>query len=117
MVEQRPIRRAIHLEFAFDRLLAAKLEQAYDILVPGRVRVVGSAKVTGAGDEDGSNLRSCIVGQTMNTIASQTAALVAFARAQQFEVPKEWVFEDDGYSGANLIRPGLSGCAILLPRD
>jgi site-specific DNA recombinase len=42
-----------------------------------------------------------------NTIASQTAALVAFARAQQFEVPKEWVFEDDGYGGANLIRPGL----------
>ncbi|SIO41690.1 Site-specific DNA recombinase [Bradyrhizobium erythrophlei] len=42
-----------------------------------------------------------------NTIASQTAALVAFARAEQFEVPKEWVFEDDGYSGANLIRPGL----------
>src|SRR5260370_7416472 len=64
MVEQRPIRRAIHLEFAFDRLLAAKLEQAYDILVPDRVRVVGSAKVTGAGDEDGSNLLSCIVGQT-----------------------------------------------------
>ena len=41
MVEQRPIRRAIHLEFAFDRLLAAKLEQAYDILVPDRVRIVG----------------------------------------------------------------------------
>ena len=42
-----------------------------------------------------------------NTIASQTAALVAFAREQQFEVPQEWVFEDDGYSGASLIRPGL----------
>jgi site-specific DNA recombinase len=42
-----------------------------------------------------------------NTIASQTAALVAFARDQQFEVPSEWVFEDDGYSGASLIRPGL----------
>jgi site-specific DNA recombinase len=41
------------------------------------------------------------------TIASQTAALVAFAREQQFEVPPEWVFEDDGYSGASLIRPGL----------
>ena len=25
----------------------------------------------------------------------QTAALVAFAREQQFEVPQEWVFEDD----------------------
>src|SRR6202049_877714 len=42
-----------------------------------------------------------------NTIASQTAALVAFAREQQFEVPQEWVFEDDVYSGASLIRPGL----------
>jgi site-specific DNA recombinase len=42
-----------------------------------------------------------------NTIASQTAALVAFACEQQFEVPQEWVFEDDGYSGASLIRPGL----------
>src|SRR5437764_2965702 len=42
-----------------------------------------------------------------NTIASQTAALVAFAREQQCEVPQEWVFEDDGYSGASLIRPAL----------
>ncbi len=42
-----------------------------------------------------------------NTIASQTAALIAFARERQFEVPQEWVFEDDGYSGASLIRPGL----------
>src|SRR6266480_7894213 len=64
MVKQRPMRRAIHLEFAFDRLLAAKLEQAYEILVPDRVWVAGSAKVTGAGDEDRSDLRSCIVGQT-----------------------------------------------------
>src|SRR5262252_2644461 len=42
-----------------------------------------------------------------NTIASQTAALIAFASEQQFEVPREWIFEDDGYSGASLIRPGL----------
>jgi site-specific DNA recombinase len=42
-----------------------------------------------------------------NTIASQTAAMVVFAREQQFEVPQEWVFEDEGYSGASLIRPGL----------
>ena len=41
-----------------------------------------------------------------NTIASQTAALIAFAD-DQFEVPREWIFEDDGYSGASLIRPGL----------
>jgi len=34
-----------------------------------------------------------------NTIASQTAALVTFAHEQKFDVPQEWVFEDDGYRG------------------
>jgi site-specific DNA recombinase len=42
-----------------------------------------------------------------NTIASQTAALLDFARQQGFSVPNEWVFEDEGYSGASLLRPGL----------
>jgi len=42
-----------------------------------------------------------------NTIASQTAALVSFAAEQGYTVPSEWVFEDEGYSGASLIRPGL----------
>ena len=42
-----------------------------------------------------------------NTIASQTAALTAFAAEQGYAVPTEWVFEDEGYSGASLIRPGL----------
>ena len=41
------------------------------------------------------------------TIASQTAALIEFARQENYQVPDEWVFEDEGYSGANLIRPGL----------
>ena len=38
-----------------------------------------------------------------NTIASQTAALKEFARAQGFDVPEDRVFEDEGYSGAILI--------------
>ena len=42
-----------------------------------------------------------------NTIASQTAALIAFAAEQGDAVPAEWIFEDEGYSGASLIRPGL----------
>jgi site-specific DNA recombinase len=42
-----------------------------------------------------------------NTIASQTASLIEFALEHDLEVPKEWVFEDDGYSGAMLERPGL----------
>ena len=42
-----------------------------------------------------------------NTIASQTASLIEFANSHDLEVPREWVFEDEGYSGATLERPGL----------
>jgi site-specific DNA recombinase len=42
-----------------------------------------------------------------HTIGSQTAALIEFARTLELEVPKTWVFEDEGYSGATLERPGL----------
>src|ERR1043166_159476 len=42
-----------------------------------------------------------------NTIASQTASLIEFAKNHDLEVPREWVFEDEGYSGATLERPGL----------
>jgi site-specific DNA recombinase len=41
------------------------------------------------------------------TIASQTAALRAHAAASGLEVPSDWVFEDEGYSGATLMRPAL----------
>src|SRR6266850_248694 len=42
-----------------------------------------------------------------HTIASQTAALVELAKTLDLEVPKPWIFEDEGYSGATLERPGL----------
>ena len=42
-----------------------------------------------------------------NTIASQTASLIEFAQGHDLEVPEEWIFEDDGYSGATLERSGL----------
>src|SRR3984957_11607162 len=42
-----------------------------------------------------------------NTIASQRASLIEFANQHELEVPKEWVSEDEGYSGATLERPGL----------
>jgi site-specific DNA recombinase len=41
------------------------------------------------------------------TIESQTCALKEFAHAQNYVVPESWVFEDEGYSGATLARPGL----------
>src|SRR5271170_7973517 len=60
-------------------------------------------------DEDGGNLRKSFVRaqREENTIASQTAALIEFAKSHDLEVPGEWVFEDEGYSGATLERPGL----------
>jgi site-specific DNA recombinase len=42
-----------------------------------------------------------------NTIASQTALLLEHAKEHDWVVPKEWIFEDDGYSGSVLARPGL----------
>src|SRR6266849_3127395 len=42
-----------------------------------------------------------------HTIASQTAALIEWARTLDLEVPKAWIVEDEGYSGATLERPGL----------
>jgi site-specific DNA recombinase len=41
------------------------------------------------------------------TIASQTAALRDHAGTIGLEVPPDWVFEDEGYSGATLVRPAL----------
>jgi site-specific DNA recombinase len=41
------------------------------------------------------------------TIDSQIAALNKFARSEGLTVPSEWIFKDEGYSGAVLIRPAL----------
>ena len=41
------------------------------------------------------------------TIGSQTAALRAHAADNRLEVPEGWVFQDEGHSGATLVRPAL----------
>ena len=42
-----------------------------------------------------------------DTIASQTAALRVHAEQLGVELCEAWVFEDEGHSGATLVRPGL----------
>ena len=42
-----------------------------------------------------------------HTIGSQILALTEYAHNQGFTVPDEWIFQDEGYSGATLLRPGL----------
>jgi len=41
------------------------------------------------------------------TIGSQVEALQAYAEAQGYAVPSEWIVRDEGYRGATLVRPGL----------
>ena len=41
------------------------------------------------------------------TIASQTAALVEYSQEAEYLIPEEWIFQDEGYSGSVLVRPGL----------
>lgn len=56
--------REVRLDYAFDRLLATKLQQAYEILVPDQVRVVRDSVLNGAGGEERSDLREGILEQT-----------------------------------------------------
>jgi len=41
------------------------------------------------------------------TIVSQTSSLQEYAQTHGYTVPQGWIFEDEGYSGATLARPGL----------
>ena len=47
------------------------------------------------------------------TIGSQTAALRVHAVQNRLEVPEGWVFEDEGHSGATLVRPALEALRDL----
>lgn len=42
-----------------------------------------------------------------HTIDSQIAALSEFAHSQALMVPEQWVFQDEGYRGATVVRPAL----------
>jgi site-specific DNA recombinase len=47
------------------------------------------------------------------TIGSQVVALVEYAASHGYLVPSEWRFQDEGYSGATLQRPGLEALRDL----
>lgn len=48
-----------------------------------------------------------------HTISSQLAALVEYASCHGYMVPPEWRFQDEGHSGATLLRPGLEAVRDL----
>jgi site-specific DNA recombinase len=47
------------------------------------------------------------------TIASQVTALLQYAEVHDYLVPPEFRFQDEGYSGATLLRPGLEALRDL----
>jgi site-specific DNA recombinase len=105
---ERLRQRNVCLEYAFDRLFTSKLQQVYELLVPDRARLTGEPS-RGGDDEERCDLRPGILcpaeGGTHN--CEPTAALIPFAEEHGYHVPREWVFEDEGFSGASLERPGL----------
>ena len=48
-----------------------------------------------------------------HTIGSQLAALRTHAAQSRLEVPEEWIFCDEGHSGATLVRPALEALRDL----
>ena len=48
-----------------------------------------------------------------HTITSQVTALIQYAETHDYIVPAEWRFQDEGYSGATLLRPGLEAIRDL----
>jgi hypothetical protein len=63
MARRGATRPVVALEYAFDRLLGCKLEQAYKILVPEQARATGAGpRVKEEHDEDGRDLRPGVLG-------------------------------------------------------
>jgi DNA invertase Pin-like site-specific DNA recombinase len=101
--------RTVEGEYVFGRHAATDLSVAYAILVPQR-----RARIR-AGQEGRPPVTSAAIYARVSsarqkkdqTIGSQTAALRDRARQLGAELPEEWVFEDEGHSGATLVRPAL----------
>ena len=113
-------RHAISLEYRFDRLLVEKLAQAYDLLVPDKHWPVGRSEerreVLNA--QDGGDLRTGFVGPAEGGSHDCQSdgcsdSLIQYAEEKDYAVPPEWIFQDEGYSGAILVRPGLEALRDL----
>ena len=100
-------------EAVFDRLGPALLAQAYQLLVPER-RGPRSSSSRQPGkdpcDADRRDLRPGLLRPAKRAAdhpKPDRRALLAHAATLGLDVPPEWVFEDEGYSGATLYRPAL----------
>ena len=124
MADRPPGRqRTLRLEYQFDRLLPEKLAQAYELLVPARVRPTAGAATGQTGgdqevlnDETGRYLRPCVLGppeREPHDLPANWRRWWSMPSSHGYLVPPEWRFQDEGYSGATLLRPGLEALRDL----
>ena len=112
--------RTVHLEYRFDRLLPDKLVPANELLASDRRWPIAPSLQPASCQEVGNEQPAALYARVSSdrqkenhTIASQIAALTPFAETKGYLVPPEWQFQDDGYSGATLVRPGLEALRDL----
>jgi len=91
-----------------------KLSQVYHLLIPANNQIIKSAPSNDdlkeeLAYENSSNIYKGVIDQQKEnkTIGSQVDELLGFAEEHGYVVPEEYVFKDEGYSGAILVRPGL----------
>jgi site-specific DNA recombinase len=81
----------------------------------------GKKRLTGGKDNDRGTPQGGVIYARVSsdrqkenhTICSQLAALEEYAGSHGYLVPPEWRFQDEGYSGATLLRPGLEALRDL----
>lgn len=48
------------------------------------------------------------------TVQSQISSLLSLAKQQNFTIPEDWIFKDEGFSGSTLQRPSLDELRVLI---
>jgi len=102
--------RPVETESVFGRHAATELSVAYAILAPQRRARIARPGQEGRPQHEQRAIYARVSSARQKkdeTIGSQTAALREHAAQNRLEVPEHWVFEDEGHSGATLVRPAL----------
>jgi site-specific DNA recombinase len=104
----------VETEHVFSRHAAAEMSVAYGILVPSGGPGPPPRRKEQAMTSAAIYARVSSARQAKDeTIGSQLAALRERAGKSRLDVPEDWVFADEGHSGATLVRPGLKALRDL----
>ena len=109
--------KAVEAVFVFGRHSAADLSAAYAILVPQRQARTGRPGQEGVPPRDErGDLRPGVQRPAEEGRGRSGRRLLCcgeHAAQNRLDVPPEWVFEDEGHSGATLVRPALEALRDL----